>query len=57
MKTHRIILAGLLATGILAGLRGGLASPAGEDEVGDVNTFSVVGFDPATGDLGVAVES
>jgi uncharacterized Ntn-hydrolase superfamily protein len=57
MKTHRIILAGLLGAGLLVTLRGGVASPMGEDEVRDVNTFSVVGFDPATGDLGVAVES
>jgi len=55
------LLAGLLGT-ILTGCRTAPdtstgASSASSDRAPLVATFSVVGFDPATGDLGVAVQS
>jgi len=47
-KLLRIWLVGLI-------LSGGCASPLAQSDT--VATFSIVGFDPATGDLGVAVAS
>jgi hypothetical protein len=53
-KTRSLALAFALCAGVLLGAEG---SPAQQPDPAGTGTFSILGYDPATGELGAAVQS